>query len=40
MALPGGGGGGELNMGSGVARATELAGHRCACAKALTTPTN
>ena len=25
---------------SGVARAIELVGHRCACAKALTTPTN
>ena len=29
-----------FNIISGVARAIELVGHRCACAKALTTPTN
>ena len=28
------------SVSSGVARAIELVGHRCACAKALTTPTN
>ena len=32
--------GSVVNTVSGVARAIELVGHRCACAKALTTPAN
>ena len=30
----------KFSLPSGVARAIELVGHRCTCAKALTTPTN